>query len=595
MSYWESALAKRTITRRRALLAAGGFAAGGLALSLVGCGSNEDGGTGSTSTIQKPEDSTEKAVRGGTLVTHWPGDESNLDPATTRRSLGMGGPETPGYSRLIREKAVKGGADTVEWVADLAQSYELLPDGTTLALKLRPDARFDPREPTNGRAVTADDVVFSWQRWSSLSPGRGLLINSLNPSAGLVSISKVDSTTVQAKTAFPWRGLMPSLGASGLFVVPVEADGKFDIRNTMRGTGPWMLEEYRQSSLFRWKRNPNYFVKEWPLLDGFDQPILTETAAQLSQFRAKNLDQLRPLLPENVQQLVRDLPAIKVYLTTLAEGNNMQGIIFGKRTAEFRDARVRQAVSMSIDRALVAEVLSANDVLDSEGLGRDVYVHSHVSPQFSGGVWLDPLGKALGDAAKFFKFDIAEAKKLLSAAGHPNGLDVQATVSSQSHGAGKQSEITHEMMNAAGIRSQLRVADYQAEYLPKYRQSRGDFEGLSWAGAAAPAPDLSMELLRVWHSRSDDTMSGWEDAAQAKIDSRIESLGKELDAEKFKTAIHDFQREMAAHMGGVPYFYSAANYDLVWPWVQNWNVWRGSLIDTYTFRDRLWIDQSKRA
>ena len=595
-NYWTQITNQRLSRRRGLTLSA---AAAGSAALLAACGSGGGGGKtqDQSGRVAQPRDVTGQVKRGGILADWHLGDERDLSPLTTSRN--SGGVAQYAYSRLLDEKVAAGGTKGVsEWVPNLAESFELSNDGLTMTLKLRPDAKLDPRPPTSSRPMNADDVVYTWQRWSAASPFRSELFNAANPAAGILSMTKIDARTVQVKTAFPWRALYPGLGAY-FIIMPTESEDKFDPKTDMRGSGPWLLEDYQRSLSFRFRKNPNYWDKSYPFLDGFDKPIITENAAQIAQFRAKHIDAYAPTAEggniEDVVQLAKDLPDVNIYETSLLLGGDIGVVFFGKRTPHFHDARVRRAISMGIDREIYAKVMSAADKLEPAGLNRDLYINSHVKPSW-GDMWLNPNGKEIGEGSKYFKFDIAEAKKLLAAAGYPNGFEIAARVSSRSHGAGKPSEITNEMINQIGIKTQFEVVDYQGVFLPRYLQNRGDFEGISWTSLGNSGFDVAQQVSRVWTSSPAASRSSWDDDTQRKIDSIIERAAKEVDSEKYRSLMHEFQREEAMYQGGISHGFSAADYTLVWPWVQNWRVWRASdqITDEPFSRDRLWIDDSKK-
>jgi ABC-type transport system substrate-binding protein len=83
----------------------------------------------------------------------------------------------------------------------------------------------------------------------------------------------------------------------------------------------------------------------------------------------------------------------------------------------FRDERVRQATSMSWDRNLYIEVAFETKKFEGEGLPMNKAWDAATPPATFPAVWLDPQGKDFGPNAKYFKYDPAEAKKLMSAAG----------------------------------------------------------------------------------------------------------------------------------------------------------------------------------
>ena len=90
-------------------------------------------------------------------------------------------------------------------------------------------------------------------------------------------------------------------------------------------------------------------------------------------------------------------------------------------TSPWKDPRVRQAVSMAINRDDLLELGYNLKKLKEAGLDVQGPWHN-IIPAGETRWWIDPKGKDQGDSAKFFKYDPAEAKKLLSAAGYPDGF-----------------------------------------------------------------------------------------------------------------------------------------------------------------------------
>jgi len=166
MSYWSKFLNARI--RRRRAVAVSSAAVFGMAL-LAACGDGGGGGE-SSGLIHKPLDVTKQAKQGGVFKDGARTDVSTLDPYT----LSSSEPRRQFvWSRLTRIKSGILEPSTGEIEPDVAESWEFSPDKLQMTVKLRRNARWDHRPPTNSRPVDAQDVVFSWDRLSKLGHRRG--------------------------------------------------------------------------------------------------------------------------------------------------------------------------------------------------------------------------------------------------------------------------------------------------------------------------------------------------------------------------------------------------------------------------------------
>src|SRR6266545_2530429 len=233
--YWQQVTRSR-VSRRRALAGGVTLAMGATAL-LAGCGS--DGAKSNPSRegrIVTVQDASKQAKKGGIYQQDLEFDEGNLDPLSTGR--GNGGAWAPmAYSRPLAEKVAFGGTETPTYVGDLAESFEIQGGGMRLVMKLRPNAKWDPRAPTNSRAVDTDDVTYSWDRYEALSPfAAKLSYKASKGAAPIESIEKIDARTYAYKMAYPWSPLLPALSGAMGWILPKESGDKFDPRNTVRGS-----------------------------------------------------------------------------------------------------------------------------------------------------------------------------------------------------------------------------------------------------------------------------------------------------------------------------------------------------------------------
>ena len=192
--------------------------------------------------------------------------------------------------------------------------------------------------------------------------------------------------------------------------------GDYTSADTAIGTGPFMLEEYREKQRLVFKRNPDYFETGKPYLDGVELYIISDNAGQIAAMRTGKLD-LIPAgrgegLPHFLVPEARAIPGAKVLPHRLFQtSENLVGRVDQK---PWSDVRVRRAVSMSIDRA---------------GLAKAMFTEG--AELFSGPIpvtskYFDPARQA-GRVGRLVPLRRRRGRKLLADAGYPNGLPVKLT------------------------------------------------------------------------------------------------------------------------------------------------------------------------
>lgn len=605
-NYWSKTLGA-SLSRRRALRRASAGAAGLGALTLVGCGGGGGDSAGATEPIDtsgllgKREDTTARAVPGGTLQSLTTSDVVSFDPLTSS-SFTTAVAAGWVYSRLI--KVVPGHLEPSkgELEGDLSEDWEVSGDKLQLTFRLRPNAKWDARAPTSSRPVDAEDVVFSWNRYAALSPYRANLAYGANPNASIESMSAPDSRTVVVKLARPDSSVLASLASSTeLLIMPREADGGFDPKGDVRGSSAWILENYQPSGGFTWAKNPNWYRSDRPFLDRYDQPIVSEYSAGLGQFRSGNV-LVFGVQNQDVIQTKRDIPNL---LMLPGDFNQLWYTSwFGYNgKSPFKDERVRQALSMSYDRDLWIETIYNTTEYSDIGLPVQSRWHSHISSGVDGW-WLDPADSTeFGGNAKYFQFNPEEAKKLLAAAGYGNGVDTNAFhISSSQYGRNfvDQALIQVGFMNDIGIRTAIQTPDYQTSWLPDYYYGIGDFEGVALGAENFRGQDVGAFMFSRYHPdgprfKGFDPSGTNPKAGDPQVTKMAEDIRLEFDDAKRREIAKSFQRYMAKTMYLVPFPGQAAGFGLTWPAVGNTGVYQSGSAYSYGTETliHLWLDKSK--
>ncbi len=431
--------------------------------------------------------------------------------------------------------------------------------------------------------------------------------NTANPDAPVLSVTATDSRTVVIKLKEPLvfaLGLFHPAGASGVLMMPKETDNGFDARGDQIGTGPWVMTDYKPSIGYTFKRNPDYWDQEVALMDQIDMAIIPEYTAALAQLRAGNLYWTGPtsatdIKPEDAIPLKQEEPGIGLYQGILAQaGLIARSMNFGWiGQSPFLDERVRQAVSMSWDRDLYMDTFMNVGKFRDQGIPVDSRLSTSLIGTFEGW-WIDPRSKDFGPNAKNFEHNIAEAKKLLAAAGHPNGFNMTShyVTTTELGTTPNHAQVIDNFAADIGLKITQHSIAYLKEYVPGYRDGHGQYEGwayVSTAGGATGGHATGAMASEFW-SKGGAAFKGFsttgknDQAGDPKVDEILEKARVERDAAKGKALIAELQR----YLGGKMYNLSLPGYatglTVAWPALGNFRVFEGARTHY-----KLWIDQTK--
>jgi dipeptide transport system substrate-binding protein len=599
-SYWSNALMKR-VARRRALATAGSVSLG--AALLAACGGDDDGGGGSSEGLtSRPVDTTRQAAKGGIMQSYIASEGVNFDvPTGTAQVVAHG---LHAYSRLLKTKlGTAEEATDGSVIADAATSWELTPDGRQLTFHLRPNMKYEPREPVNGRNINTADVKYSWDRFAAANPARGNWLASIVPDAPVDHLEYPDDRTVVVKMANVLGGILGRF-TSDLYVVPVEADGRFDTRQEMRGSGPWMMSQYERSVGWQYRRNPNWYdAAERPFLEGIDYALISEPSVSLAQFRAKRLWWLTPE-GEEVVALKRDLPDVQASpFHPLRSGitGGYQITLSKLPSSPLKDVRLRHAISLLIDRDAWVDTFWNVQGLEAEGFPMESAWNSTIS--CTAREWLDPKSNKLGSDSKWFHHDPDEAARMLRAA---NAFGIEQEYSYATSGfttplTTRQMEVIAQMLQQDGhFKLKVNGGDYTSWFQPTYLRGRGQYEGIAWTSGNMQGADMDAELWSFYapDSRSDGIYS-WDNVPG--LEPLMKAHRAELDMSSRVNITEDIQKLLAKEQPAIMYPGIATSFHMYWPWMGNagWFRLLGSVgpasplaapVDTLM---HIWYDKSK--
>ena len=569
-NYW-----KRRIQRRSFLGGATALGAGAAGLALVGCGDDDSSKSNNGSNLATPTagaqstptpvDPFANATRGGALHYYDTSDPASLDPYGSA-SFTTKVFASHSYSRLFKLNAgpgVKG--EDVTPTPDIAEKCEIAPDALSATVTMRTDVNFHNVAPVNGRAITTDDLTYSWSR----------MVDPKNATSSQVSfvdsVTYPDSKTMKFTFKTPNAAFLEVIADANLFwVMPKEAgSGGFDATKVSIGSGPWIFGSYVPSSIIKFTKNPAWHNKGFPLMDSLDYSIQTVYATRRAQFLAGSLDLLDIINDDliDVKNQIPDvqLPGALTPLTNIFYFDNDPTSPWNKDTS----GRVRQAISMAIDRDGLTELLYNVKKLKAAGLAIPT-PWNNIIPAGMTKFWLDPQGSEIGDAGKYFKYDVAGAKALLAQAGYPDGFETTvqwpATVYGATYETAAQASV--QFLQAINIKCNVDEQNYPAKYFPQ--TFAGNFKGIAY-GLETPFPEGGSYPIRYFtpNPNNHGHINDPELAALA-----IKQQG-ETDPAKRKQDMFDIQKLNAAKMYYVPSQVGASiGFVAAQPWVQNANTIR---------------------
>ena len=577
--YW-SRVAPRRVSRRAALRGLGYTAAAGAGLSslaLAGCSSaKQDQASRAPGAGTPGQQGAGPAQSGGTYTFVAQGN-ALLDPHTTAGNTTMdvvGGV----MSRLLRYQT---GPDpsTINdhnLEPDLAASWES-PDAVTWTFKLRPEAKFQDVAPVNGHAVEAEDVKASFTRAlnTTSNPWRGQL-SMIDPD----QIQTPDAHTVVFKLKYayaPFAKLMAS--ATYAWIFPREAlSGGYDPSKTIIGSGPFLFEGYQPDVAFSFKKNPNWFEKGRPYVDSVRAAIVTDPSQRLAQFAGGNLDEIAPDY-NDIETIKKENPKARLVVGRSASGGGYP-IYFqmGDPSAVFQDIRVRRAFSLAIDRDAIGKAIFHGQ-----------YVPAFlVAPGF--GKWALKSSDLDPSVAQYFKYDPAQAKKLLEEAGATNlTLKFEYITNFAPFGPAyrTQAEMMNNMLNAIGVKTTLVPIDYLKDFIGAGKGTRYGYfpKDVILFGGVAVFSDVDEMLYQYFHSKSVISQTRVHDP---KLDSMIDKARTLVNEDERRKAYLEVQKYIAEQMYAVEGTPQGFSYTMIQPVVQGYQYSNtlGVMTETYA---KLWL------
>ena len=363
------------------------------------------------------------------------------------------------YNKLVRHN------ENLEIVPDLSESLEI-PDNVTYIFNLRKGVKFH-----DGSEMTAVDVVFSLNRIldpKTASPGRSYI-------ASIKSIETLGTYKVKVTLTAPLASFLEGLATNNCAIVSkaaVEKNG--NLQKVVVGTGAFMLKEWVPDNSMTLVKNPVYFEKGAPYLDKVIFRIIPEQASLLAGVKSGTLDMATINDGSTITLAKRD-GALNVMQKP---GMNVRTFGFNVTRKPFDDVRVRQALSLAIDRQEVVTVAEF-------GMGMPT------GPiPVAATAWGLPVAKL-----PYATQDLAKAKALLAQAGYPNGFTFKLVTANSYEGGLSVAQVVQNQLKKIGVNAELEVVEWGI-YIDRW--VKRDFDSMVELRGGSGEPDRF--LYRMIHS-----------------------------------------------------------------------------------------------
>ena len=480
------------------------------------------------------------------------------------------------YSRLLRLRSGQGSNQpNLLLECDLCESWELN-DDLAYVFKLRPGILWQNVAPVNGRALTAQDIVFSLDRLKTPGWPNAPLLASIGDAVAL------DGLTLQVELALEDADALLALADGHIKIVAPEVVAKYgDLKGApVIGTGPWVWQETGlldsgPNQGMQFLRNPNYFEDGLPFLDQLNVKVIRSGPLanspgsleldKVAAFRAGLVDVL------SVGPSEWDLVRRGEYdFQSVISRRSGAGVVLAlnSRTPSLKETAVRQAVFQAIDPW---------DYLDTVWSGQG-FASVGIPVRESG--WL--LDRA--EMRQRFFADPGKARQLLLNSGQRLPIDLEVTVRIERTG-GENLALEERLisdLSAVGFNPELRRMN-PVQFNDLVMGPAREFQLA--VGAVPPTSTTNSYLFGLLHSQGQWNLAGHEDT---RLDSMIETQAAEFDDLLRRDQLMEIQRRVLDQA----YLFSPVTAASRWVFTSDLKGFEpNTALSEYNFWSRTWLDR----
>jgi len=486
-----------------------------LAMLAMGCGARpdtDDAAPRPAATSAQVDDS--EPTEGDWVIVNMPAEMSTLNPYTS----------SDAYATLIQnvvfDTLLEMDPGTLEFGPKLATDWEISDDHLVYRFTLRTDARFHDGEP-----VTAEDVKFSFDTALDPTVDAPHLRNYLQD---IESVEVIDDVTVEFRMRQPYFRHLLVLGLIDIIPAHIYGEGNFNQHPNNRrpiGSGPYRFGSWETGQQVELIRNEDYWGEK-PYLLRRVYKIITNNDAALQVLQQGNMDYMA-LTPEQWERRASTARFEEQFNKLQYSAASYSYIGWNMRRPLFEDKRVRQALTMLLDREVIrdeiyyglAVVTSGSFFVEEPEYNRDIqpwpYDPERARALLAEAGWADTTGNGRLD-----KDGVEFSFELMLTNDNPIAEQIAT--------------LLQESLQTVGIRMRIRQLEWQA-FLQDVKSHNYDASILGWRLAPYPDP------YQLWHS-SQAVVNGSNAVGfiHEEADAIIEAARLEFDHDKRIAMYHRF-------------------------------------------------------
>jgi peptide/nickel transport system substrate-binding protein len=461
----------------------------------------------------------EKPRYGGELIFPVPSEPPSYD-AHREQTFGVIHPIAPHYNGLLQVDPTD--PTGTKPAPDLAESWTASKDALVYTFKLRKGVKFH-----DGSEMTSKDVKASYDK--IIFPPPGIVSDRKGQYEVVEVVEAPDPYTVRFRLKWPAASFLASVASPWNWIYkadPLAKDPRWYETHIM-GTGPFLFVEHVKGSHWVGKKNPNYWDKGKPYLDGYRALFISSSSAQVAAVRGERAHiQFRGFTPADRDTLKGAL-GDKITVQESA-WDCILLVAPNHQKKPFDDKRVRRALTLALDRYEGSKALSKIAIV-KEVAGVQVPGTPYATPP-------EELAKLAG-YGKDINASRAAAKKLLKEAG-AEGL----SFTFKNRGVPMPYEPVAvwliDQWRQIGVTVKQEVIE-AASYYDTLK--RGDFQvAMDFQCGYIVEPDLDLYKFTS-RARNPSNYGFYDDKA---LDDLYQKQSRALDLEERKKYVRDFERRL---------------------------------------------------